>query len=324
MPVTHWTLFVDESGSFDRGHPDALAAGLLVERRWTPTLERQLAGQVAAAAPGIVSPPHAWTLKSAEKFRKGLDEGDVELSPDAARALRREDAPATEARLAGYRGGLADVLKRTPGLTGARVVVLGASSDREGHCRALRYGQVRGDAYVEALAALLTRVVLLVREPGADVVVSAHVATRNVVHDDLGTSTDLSPALLAQVADAVTGRLPGGDRVRFVAERVEKYDGKCAGVVLADTVSNSYFVATCDGVISDWGSVVGHADSQWHLAAELSTPATRGEPLPTFTAAGRAHEALVAVANGDNPLPVTGGRRAWIGQQATAWIGVLS
>lgn len=324
MPANHWTLFVDESGDFDRGEPHALAAGLLVERRWTPALERQLGERLVEATPGLLSPAHAWTLKSPEKLREAISKGKVELSAETARELRNEDDGAVSARLAEYRAGVARAVRGLPELAGARVAVVGAASDPTGARRKARYGQVRGDAYVEALAALLARVVLLVREPGNDVVVGAHVATRNVTHDDLGRPTDLSPALLAQVANAVTARLPGGASVHFTAERVEAYDGKRGGVVLADTVANAYFAAARDRALSDYASVTRVAWAQWGLPAALSTPATRGAAMPTFAAAGAAHEALVAAANGAQTLAHDEGGRGWAREQALAWVGVLT
>lgn len=86
--MTHWSLFLDESGAF-AGQHGSVVAGLLVESPLTHALGVAIKAALSLDEAGIEWPPHAWTLNSPGNLQKGVDEGKVTLSKARAAWMKR-------------------------------------------------------------------------------------------------------------------------------------------------------------------------------------------------------------------------------------------
>lgn len=312
--MSHWSLYLDESGDFDRDRGSVIA-GLLVEAPLSHDLAVELRRALSIEHLGVAWPPHAWTLNSVEKLHEGILNRKASLT-DAGRTFFERATPDAQAdRLVEARGAIRDGLARLARRIGAPVYVVGAVRRPEGHSPLPPLGQVFTDAYVDTLAAVFTRVALALRKDHELVLVDTFVAERDVLHAGLRTPMALRPVSVRQIATAATRTIPGGATVNFQPFAIGQFEKAMPGVVAADHVANRLLRSVMSHRHLGWADVVRQVDRDTGL------PVERGGPL--LGAAGACHEATVAAANGA-PIPsFPVSAPTWAHEQAQAWVEAL-
>lgn len=320
--MTHWSLFMDESGRFgqDRG---AVVAGLLVEAPLTHALGVAIKAALSLDDEGIAWPPHSWMLNGAAKLRQGESEGKVTLSKARATFLKRATDAEIDAFLEGARASIREGLGSLRERTGANVWVVGAVCDPAGPVPGTMYGQVEADGYVDALGAVFARVTLLLRDAANPMIVETFVAERNVIHAQLGVPMKLGPLYVRQIATAVTRQIPGGDSVIFAPASVGYYERAHPGVVAADHVVNRLFRKVTNPIHGPWPDVATEVAATVGIPIARPRRARPSPALPLLAAAGSPHAAVLAAANEAALAPLPPHGATWITDQATAWIQEL-
>lgn len=312
--MSHWSLYLDESGDFDRDG-GSLVAGLLVEAPLSHDLAVELERALSIEHLGVAWPPHARALNSPDQLRRDIEESGTSLTDAGRTFFERATPDAQSDRLTEARGVIRDGLARLSHLTGAAVYVVGAVRRPEGHGPVPPIGQVQVDPYVDTLAAVFGRVALALRRSGGSVLIDTCVAERNVLHAELQKRMALRPVFVSQIAGAVTKAIPGCAHVRFQPFQIGHFTHATAGVVAADHVANRLFRGVAGHRHLRWRDVVRQIDRDTGL------PVERGGPL--LGAAGALHDATVAAANGAPVPPLVDRAPTWAREQAQAWVEVL-
>lgn len=262
--VTHWSLYVDESGKLEVDD-EVVVAGVLV-RQDGPRLESALRGELRKVAPHVPWPPHAGLLWLPTMHALWMDDGarrghaPAPGFVDLVLQTWRAACPAAldKALAAVQRGGKpndntlkeldrhlepstvkelrriirqigAGLLEIRSALGGTKKVWLCMAAEATPGDAFPAAGEP-GDRYLELLACLFQRVADVVARVGSDHNVQLHVLVRDVTSGGKRRALDVSG--LSELASRVAGR------IRMEA-KVWEFDSRIGpGLVIADQAAN--------------------------------------------------------------------------------------
>lgn len=191
-------------------------------------------------------------------------------------------------------------------------------------------GEVRRDAYVDALETLFERTIAFLRDErqtaGTDVRVWASIATRSV--GVLGYRTmELDARHVVEIARRASAKLPAlGDHVepRIVPrEFVTRYGAAVhPGVVLADYVANAlrFSIATSASDRTPWVGLASRCRERVKLPVSRPVPMLGAARLPTIAVSRFPREAILAALRGEPPSMLEAEPALWAREQASEWI----
>jgi hypothetical protein len=351
-----WLLYIDESGGFEEGQLDPLVLGVLAPGVESPAFVKTLREKLAQIFPGVPYPPHATELNLAaarpwyamsERPRTPLDPA-VAAARDFLQRSEHRDARALHRALRDRQDAsweqlsrASDLLAREASAThkslthlhlgqrarlrafcseGLAVVAAIAPRQLDAATDRITPPTLCKDRYVATMAALLDRVVALLRPQGHErVEVHMRIAGRHIHEDSFGDRVHLAPRHVRAVAGVVSA----GARVTFFLPadypeaRVEPFDTNVhPGIVLADHLSNSLRDHLKAAKGRPWDTVVQQCRDELRIDLTVAAPAFASAPMPGLAAAGSAREfiegAIPSLTEHAEP-------RRWARDQAALW-----
>lgn len=350
--ASHWTLFIDESGNFDRDDECVLVGGFCFSKRIDPEFSRRFRSYAQKKAPLAPWPIHRWTLKRPAAYVvwarvNSPDDLDPELAghlSDAAEVLEKcasETFSDAVSRVAKGREPTYESLKILDGIIErelyssfdylkshaddkafdvARVFKeMAAAESSVGEAFVVLAAESstgaashEDDRYLELLKLLLERARREFERRGGEHAIDVNVATRNVMHPVLGAQTPLNQTVLKRVCEHATS-----EKMRFLPTQVWAYDQEAnAGLVMADSVANYFFVDLINaGGFRSLFALENAADSYFGLSLYAGEPG-----LPQISAWGDAEMVIYRTSETQTAPGELTQMHPWAADQAKAWI----